>query len=83
VGVAYNNGRVLSHEGNKVKISGVGRRVGGILIREGVRRNRLEKWRAASLNTGVNRSRGTVLDTNTTMKTKLPQPVFAISQVAN
>jgi len=40
-------GRVLSHEGNKVKISGV-----GIQIREGVRRNRLQKWRAASLNTG-------------------------------
>jgi hypothetical protein len=55
VGVAYNNGRVLSHEGNKVKISGVGRRVGGILIREGVRRNRLQKWRAASLNTGFSR----------------------------
>ena len=55
MGVAYNNGRVLSHEGNKVKISGVGRRVGGILIREGVRRNRLQKWRAASLNTGFSR----------------------------
>ena len=45
----------MSHEGNKVKISGVGRRVGGILIREGVRRNRLQKWRAASLNTGFSR----------------------------
>ena len=45
-------GRVLSHEGNKVNISGVEGPCWGILIRGGVRRNRLQKWRAASLNTG-------------------------------
>jgi len=52
VGVAYNNGRVLSHGGNKVLISGVEGPCWGIQIREGVRRNRLQKWKAASLNTG-------------------------------
>jgi hypothetical protein len=46
-GVAYNNGRVLSHGGNKVLISGVEGPCWG-----GVRRNRLQKWKAASLNTG-------------------------------
>ena len=47
-GVAYNNGRVLSHGGNKVLISGVEGPCWGIQIREGVRRNRLQKWKAAS-----------------------------------
>ena len=39
-GVAYNNERVMSHGG------------GGWAVLGGVRRNRLQKWKAASLNTG-------------------------------
>jgi len=53
VGVAYNNGKSVSHEGIKSRFRGGGAVLGrGIQIRVGVRRNRLQKWRAASLNTG-------------------------------
>ena len=38
----------MSHGGNKVLISGVEGPCWGIQIREGVRRNRLQKWKAAS-----------------------------------